>query len=85
MDSALYLTLRDSPYGEMSDSATVAVSTCGVPLLIYFISSEMSRFVTATVAAFDVSPNDLSRNITTRFRVFCNTRHVKKDFVFFGP
>ncbi len=72
MDSALYLTLRDSPYSEMSDTATVVVSTRGVPLLIwkiffiFSISGETSRFVTATVAAFDVSPNDLSRNVTTR-------------------
>ena len=62
------------PWGETSDTATVAVSTRGVPLLIwkiffiFSISSETSRFVTATVAAFDVSPNDLSRNVK-----YCST------------
>jgi hypothetical protein len=30
----LYLTLHDRPYSETSDTATVAVSTRGVPLLI---------------------------------------------------
>jgi hypothetical protein len=34
------------------------------------ISSETTHVVTATVAAFDVSPQGLSRNITTRLQVF---------------
>ncbi len=35
--------------------------------LIFFISSETSRFVTATVAALTL-PNGLPRNVTMRFR-----------------
>ncbi len=85
----LYFTLRHSPWGETSDTATVAVSTRGVLLLIwknillFSISSETSRFVTATVAAFDVSLNDLSRNVTTSVQIFGSERHVKKDSTFF--
>jgi hypothetical protein len=51
---------------------------------IFSISSETSRFVTATVAAFDVSPNDLSRNVTTRLQIFGSERHVKKHSTFFS-
>jgi hypothetical protein len=35
------------------------------------------------VAAFDVSPNDLSRNVTTRLQIFGSESHVKKDSTFF--
>jgi hypothetical protein len=37
----------------------------------------------ATVAAFEVSPHGLSRNIPTRFWVFGSECHVKKEFTFF--
>ncbi len=33
----------------------------------FSISSETWHFVTATVAAFELSPNGLSHNVTTRF------------------
>jgi hypothetical protein len=47
---------------------------------LYYFSFEVlkktSRFVTATVAVFDVPPQGLSRNITTRLQVFGSERHV---------
>jgi hypothetical protein len=51
----------------------------------FSISSETSCFVTAPAAAFDISPNGLSRNVTMRFKVFGSARHVKKDSTCFGP
>jgi hypothetical protein len=36
-------------------------------LLFISISSETSHVITALVAAFEVSPHGLSRNVTTRF------------------
>jgi hypothetical protein len=50
---------------------------------IFQISSETPRVVTATVAAFDVPPQGLSRNITTRLQVFSSERHVENDPTFF--
>jgi hypothetical protein len=41
-----------------------------------FIHSETSCADTATVAAFDVPPQGLSRNITMRLQVFGSERHV---------
>jgi hypothetical protein len=35
------------------------------------------------VAAFDVPPQGLSRNITTRLQVFGSEHHVKEDSTFF--
>ncbi len=65
--------LRYGPCGDTSKAATVVVMTRGVSLLteskknIFFqISSETTRVVTATVAAFDISPQGLSRNIKYR-------------------
>jgi hypothetical protein len=84
-----YLTLRDSPCGGTSKAATVAVTTRVVSLLIrkiiifFQISSETTRVVTATVVAFDVPPQVLLRNITTRLQVFGSEHHVKKDSTFF--
>jgi hypothetical protein len=37
------------------------------------------------VAAFDVPPQGLSRNITTRLQVFGSEHHVKKASKFFFP
>ncbi len=55
--------LRDSPCGGTSKAATVAVTTGAVSLqmetnnnIFFQISSETTRVVTATVAAFDVPP-----------------------------
>jgi hypothetical protein len=66
--------LRDSPCGDTSKAATVAVLTHDVSLrykwkqkkIFFQISSETTRVVTATVAVFDVSPQGLSRNIKYR-------------------
>jgi hypothetical protein len=52
-------------------------------LFFVFISSETSHVITATVAAFDVPPQGLSRNITTRLQVFGSEPLVKKDSTFF--
>jgi hypothetical protein len=55
-------------------------------IIIFFqISSETSRVVTATVAAFGVSPQGLSRNNTTRLQVFGSKRNVKKGLYVFSP
>jgi hypothetical protein len=53
-------------------------------LLFVSISSKTSHVITATLAAFDVPPQGLSRNITTRLQVFGSERHVKKDSKFFS-
>ncbi len=80
-----YLMLRDSPCGGTSKFATVAVTTRGVPLLIWkIICSGTPRAVTATVAPFDVPPQGLSRNITTRLQVFGSERHIQNDYTFFS-
>jgi hypothetical protein len=50
---------------------------------VFQISSETTRVVAATVAAFDVPPQALSRNITTCLEVFSSEHHVKKDSTFF--
>ena len=81
--------LRYSPCGDTSKAATEVVMTRGVSLPteskknIFQISSETTRVVTATVAAFDVPPQGLSRNITTRLQVFGSEHHIKKDSTFF--
>ncbi len=55
------MTLRDSPVGDTSNAATVAVTKRDVSLLIeklkifFQISSVTPRVVTATVAVCDVS------------------------------
>jgi hypothetical protein len=54
-------------------------------LLFVSICSETPRVVTATVAAFDVPPQGLSRNITTRLQVFGSEHHVKNYSTFFFP
>ncbi len=59
--------LRYSTCGGTSRTATVAVTTRGVPLLIFFfvfIGSETPRVVTATVAVLDVPPQVLLLNVT---------------------
>jgi hypothetical protein len=63
-------SLRNSPRGDMSKTATLAVTTfTNLKKILFFISisSETSHVITAMVAAFDVSPLGLSRNVTTRF------------------
>jgi hypothetical protein len=52
--------LRDSPCGGTSKAATVAVTTRGVSLQM---ERNNNNVVTATVAAFDIPPQGLSRNI----------------------
>ncbi len=71
--------LRDSPFGGTSKAATVAVSAHDVSLrmkrknYIFHISSETTRVVTVTVAAFDVPPQGLSRNVKycIRWYILC--------------
>jgi hypothetical protein len=64
--------LRASPRGETSNTATVAVTTHEVSLLIktkkniFYISNGTSRVNTVTVAVFDVSLHGLYRNVTYR-------------------
>ncbi len=60
--------LRDSPCGDMSKAATVAEFRYwqNQKRIFFQISSETTHVVTATVAAFDVSPQGLSRNIKYR-------------------
>jgi hypothetical protein len=66
------VTLRDRPFGIMSNAATVAVTIRDVSLLmekmrIFFqISSGTPRVDTATVAVSDVSPYGLLRNVKYR-------------------
>jgi hypothetical protein len=63
------VTLRDSPCGDTSNAATVAVMTCDVLLLmeikiIFFqICSEPPRVIKARMVVFDVSPRGLLRNV----------------------
>jgi hypothetical protein len=46
-------------------------------IIIFFqISSGTPRVVTAMVAVFDVPPQGLSRNITTRLQVFGSGGHI---------
>jgi hypothetical protein len=52
-------------------------------LFFVSISNGTSHFITALVAAFDVPPQGLSRNITTRLQVFGSERHVKRNPLFF--
>jgi hypothetical protein len=86
----LYLTLRNSPRGDTSKTATLCDNHVEVRykfekiLLLVSISSETSYVITATVAAFDILPQGLSRNITTRNQVFGREHHVKKDSTFFS-
>ncbi len=66
------MILHDSPCGDTSNAATVAITTGDVQLLtkakkkIFQISSETTHVVTATVAVFDVSPHGLWRNVKYR-------------------
>jgi hypothetical protein len=64
--------LRDSPFGDTSNAATVAVTKRDVSLhmekikIFFPISSITPRVETATVAISDVSPYGLSRNVKYR-------------------
>ncbi len=66
------MTLRERPFGDMSNAATVAVTKRNVSLLmekikIFFqISSVTPRVDTAAVAVSDVSLYGLSRNVKYR-------------------
>ncbi len=66
------MTLRDSPCGDTSKAATVAVSTHDVSLpmetniILFEISSETPHVTTAGVTVFDVTPYGLSRHVKYR-------------------
>ncbi len=69
------------PFGTLlklpQKSQSSLTACCGLQLPL--------RFVTAMVASFNVSPNGLSRNVTTHFCVIGSASHVKKDSSFFRP